>query len=210
MLERGRGTRRGVRFDIVHGHDRPKSRGVEHANNALTGNGAHKKEAHQHPTKVKSGHCAGCRKALHEDGMSPILTSSRFYSSHHRLLLSLPSPASCPSHHFNHQCTPHVCRGSSEWILIASVLTDPHPLLSFPCAHTFHLPCLLSYNSSSSARPSSPSSPNLPSFLSYPPASERTYDYDRSTGPKVDRAALIKAQTVVGEGCPVAVHADDT
>lgn len=31
-------------------------------------------------------------------------------------------------------------------------------------------------------------------------------DFERSVGPKVDHAALLR--TVVGDGCPVAVHVD--
>ena len=35
-----------------------------------------------------------------------------------------------------------------------------------------------------------------------PPAAE----HDRSIGPKIDRAALLR--TVMGDGCPVTVHMD--
>jgi len=178
MAERGRGTRRGIRFDITAGHAQPKSRGAEHVNgDTAAAAEQHKKGAQHHPTKIKVGHCAGCGKAFHQDGTSfpPLLYST----------LPKTSTPLRPSHQpQTHQLTP-------------PSPTEPNPLLSFPCTHTFHLPCLISSN-----HLSPPSSPTLPSY----PSSSST---ERSTAPKIDRAALLKAQTVVGEGCPVVVHADD-
>lgn len=76
MLERGRGMRRGIRFDIDHKNSRPKSRGAEHVDGEVAGAGESKKEAKQHhPTRIKPGHCAGCGKPFLEDGISSSLLS---------------------------------------------------------------------------------------------------------------------------------------
>lgn len=60
LAERGKGTKRGVRFDV-----RSKSRHSDHHGEGERKEG---KEQHHHPTKVKPGFCAGCGKALNEDG----------------------------------------------------------------------------------------------------------------------------------------------
>ena len=196
IIERGKGLRRGVRFDVASRHDRPKSQEAEHINGEAAGGAGGKQQRH-HPTKINPGHCAGCGKPFLEDG---------------RLLPSLPPlvltyPLRNPSILFPTPRSPNFpCALNTS--VSNHTLPEPQPLLSFPCRHTFHLPCLLSYPNTPRSTPLSPSTINpLPSF---PPASERTYDHDRSTGPKIDRAALLKAQTVVGEGCPVVVHEDDT
>ena len=70
-------------------------------------------------------------------------------------------------------------------------------LIGFPCAHIFHLPCLLKYEDQDVELPDI-----LSSFGSY----EDRIDggYDRSIGPKVDHAALLR--TVIKGGCPVPMH----
>lgn len=79
-----------------------------------------------------------------------------------------------------------------------SVPTDKAYLIAFPCTHIFHLPCLLKYEKPDSELPSV-----LSTFDTLDP-DEDEGGYDRSIGPKVDHAALLR--TVVGEGCPVAEH----
>lgn len=74
---------------------------------------------------------------------------------------------------------------------------DKDLLIGFPCAHIFHLPCLLNFGKAKSDLPEV-----LASFSS--PYEE---GYDRSIGPKVDHAALLR--TMVGDGCPVAIHGVD-
>ena len=75
--------------------------------------------------------------------------------------------------------------------------TDKDLLIAFPCTHIFHLPCLLKYGKVDF---------ELPDILSTFDTLEADEEggYDRSIGPKVDHAALLR--TVVGEGCPVAEH----
>ena len=72
MLERGRGQRRGVRFDVdkkAQAHARPQS------SHATDKDGEVKKEETQHhPSKIKPGHCPGCGKAFREDGTLILLT----------------------------------------------------------------------------------------------------------------------------------------
>ena len=69
-------------------------------------------------------------------------------------------------------------------------------LIGFPCSHIFHLPCLLKYEKEDTELPQI-----LSSFNSF---DDSEGVYDRSIGPKVDHAALLR--TVVGGGCPVAMH----
>lgn len=65
----------------------------------------------------------------------------------------------------------------------------------------FHLSCLLKYD-----KPNDGDEVEIPDVVaqmgesSWPAAD----DYDRSVGPKVDRAALLR--TLIGDGCPMAVH----
>ncbi|KAL8999645.1 MAG: hypothetical protein Q9169_001605 [Polycauliona sp. 2 TL-2023] len=67
---------------------------------------------------------------------------------------------------------------------------DPELLISFPCQHVFHLPCLLSMGGKE------------PDEI---PTSLRNLDwqseFDRSIGPKVDHAALLRNQA--DRGCPL-------
>lgn len=74
---------------------------------------------------------------------------------------------------------------------------DTKYLVGFTCGHVFHLACLLQYEKMKRE--------DLPESIAQmaagePPAGE----FERSIGPKVDRAALLGTQ--IGEGCPVAVH----
>ncbi|KAK3168150.1 hypothetical protein OEA41_004596 [Lepraria neglecta] len=70
-------------------------------------------------------------------------------------------------------------------------------LIGFPCTHIFHLPCLLKYEKGDAELPEV-----LSSFNSLGDDEDEDGGYDRSIGPKVDHAALLR--TVVGGGCPVA------
>ncbi len=73
-------------------------------------------------------------------------------------------------------------------------------LIGFPCTHIFHLPCLLKYEDEDTELPEV-----LSSFNSF--EDELDGGWDRSIGPKVDHAALLR--TVVGGGCPVPTHRVD-
>lgn len=74
-------------------------------------------------------------------------------------------------------------------------------LIGFACGHVFHLSCLLKYD-----KPNDGDEVEIPDVVaqmgesSWPAAD----NYDRSVGPKVDRAALLR--TLIGDGCPMAVH----
>ena len=111
MLERGRGQKRGIRFDVdkkaqaqAQAHGRPLS-------SHTTGKDmeAKKKETLLHPNKIKPGHCPGCGKAFHEDGMSlrqyfipPYLYTSTplpFPPPPPSLLTSKLTPSPPPRHH---------------------------------------------------------------------------------------------------------------
>ena len=97
-------------------------------------------------------------------------------------------------------------------------------LIAFTCNHVFHLLCLINYHQSPEDSSSSPSDdPSIPSSSSSKPTNEtsqppqtklpeifsrmqaspdtHTYDFDRSIGPKVDRAALLRGY--LSEGCPL-------
>lgn len=91
-------------------------------------------------------------------------------------------------------------------MFLPSTPPEKTTLLAYPCTHTFHLHCLLK-NQNSNSNPD----PDLPAILSTFNAptheeegEEESGNYDRSIGPKIDHAALLR--TVVGEGCPVAEH----
>ncbi|KAL8700796.1 MAG: hypothetical protein Q9201_005253 [Fulgogasparrea decipioides] len=70
---------------------------------------------------------------------------------------------------------------------------DPELILSFPCQHVFHLPCLLDFSERDRKR-----SENIPASLT---DLDWQSDYDRSIGPKIDHAALLR--NIVGHGCPL-------
>ncbi len=81
--------------------------------------------------------------------------------------------------------------------------TDKTTLIGFPCTHIFHLPCLLKYEKEDTEMPEV-----LASFSALGDEDEDEYGgFDRSIGPKVDHAALLR--TVVGGGCPMAMHRVD-
>ena len=79
------------------------------------------------------------------------------------------------------------------------IYIDKAFLIGFACTHIFHLPCLLKYENGDAKLPEV-----LSSFNSFGSEVDEDGGYDRSIGPKVDHAALLR--TVVGGGCPVAVH----
>ena len=83
-------------------------------------------------------------------------------------------------------------------------------LVGFACGHVFHLSCLLKYDKPSSAGGGGDDDGdlNVPDVVARMAAGEQPVasDLDRSVGPKVDRAALLR--TLIGNGCPVAVHKD--
>ena len=82
-------------------------------------------------------------------------------------------------------------------VLMLTLTSGTEFLIGFPCSHVFHLPCLLRYEDEDT---------ELPEILSsFTPFDENPDgSYDRSIGPKVDHAALLR--TVVGGGCPVPMH----
>ncbi|KAL8846366.1 MAG: hypothetical protein Q9221_008545 [Calogaya cf. arnoldii] len=67
---------------------------------------------------------------------------------------------------------------------------DAELLISFPCQHIFHLPCLLSMDGKEPE--------DIPTSLVN---LDWQSEFDRSVGPKVDHAALIRNQ--VDQGCPL-------
>lgn len=81
------------------------------------------------------------------------------------------------------------CPGCGE----SFIPEDPHIILSFPCRHIFHLPCLITFNNNNQ-------DPNIPPILQN---MDRFGDFDRSIGPKVDHAALVK--NLVHGGCPLEI-----
>ncbi|KAL9044276.1 MAG: hypothetical protein Q9214_002575 [Letrouitia sp. 1 TL-2023] len=81
------------------------------------------------------------------------------------------------------------CPGCGE----SFIPEDPHIILSFPCRHIFHLPCLITFNDNNQ-------DPNIPPILQN---MDGFGDFDRSIGPKVDHAALVK--NLVCGGCPLEI-----
>lgn len=81
------------------------------------------------------------------------------------------------------------CPGCDE----AFIPEDPHLLISFPCQHVFHLPCLLSFSD-----PDGKDADRIPSSLR---DLDCQSEYDRNIGPKVDHASLLR--NLVNEGCPL-------
>ena len=80
--------------------------------------------------------------------------------------------------------------------------TPPQHLLAFPCSHIFHLACLLKQSLPPDTEPPA----MLVQYLN-PSVTEEGEEgfawdvYDKSIGPKVDRARLLR--TVLGDGCPL-------
>lgn len=77
--------------------------------------------------------------------------------------------------------------------------TDTQLLVGFACGHVFHLSCLLKYEKHDDEV-------EIPDVLAQMAAGESPAvdGWDRSVGPKVDRAALLR--TLIGDGCPVTAH----
>ncbi|KAL9596187.1 MAG: hypothetical protein Q9219_005973 [cf. Caloplaca sp. 3 TL-2023] len=70
---------------------------------------------------------------------------------------------------------------------------DPELLVSFPCQHIFHLPCLLGCSETNEM-----GLDDIPSSLR---DLDWQSDYDRNIGPKIDHAALLR--NIVDQGCPL-------
>lgn len=79
---------------------------------------------------------------------------------------------------------------------------DTQFLIGFACGHVFHLSCLLKYEK----RDGGDEVDAIPDVVAQMAAGESPAfnGFDRSVGPKVDRAALLR--TLIGDGCPMAVH----
>lgn len=75
----------------------------------------------------------------------------------------------------------------------AFIPEDPQLLISFPCQHIFHLPCLIDFSESDGK-----SSVDIPSSLK---DLDWQSEFDRNIGPKIDHAALLRS--IVDEGCPL-------
>ncbi|KAI4174491.1 MAG: hypothetical protein LQ343_002248 [Gyalolechia ehrenbergii] len=75
----------------------------------------------------------------------------------------------------------------------AFIPEDPQLLVSFPCRHTFHLPCLLGFAETDGESPV-----DIPSSLK---DLDWQSEFDRNIGPKIDHAALLR--NLVDQGCPL-------
>ncbi|KAL8933259.1 MAG: hypothetical protein Q9216_006447 [Gyalolechia sp. 2 TL-2023] len=75
----------------------------------------------------------------------------------------------------------------------AFIPEDPQLLVSFPCQHTFHLPCLLDFSEADGKSPV-----DIPSSLK---DLDWQSEFDRNIGPKIDHAALLR--NLVDQGCPL-------
>lgn len=80
-------------------------------------------------------------------------------------------------------------------------ISDTQFLVGFSCGHVFHLRCLLRYDKPAGGD-------GVPDILAEMEAGEaQAMNFDRSIGPKVDHAALLR--TMVGDGCPITVHINE-
>lgn len=79
--------------------------------------------------------------------------------------------------------------------------TGTQLLIGFTCGHVFHLSCLLKYDKRDEDETEIP---DVVAKMAAGESSPAAGDFDRSVGPKVDRAALLR--TLIGDGCPIAVH----
>ena len=88
-----------------------------------------------------------------------------------------------------------------RYVTFADYQVGKDLLVGFPCSHIFHLPCLLRYEKEEDYE--------LPGVLSSFGNYDDAFDsgYDRSIGPKVDHAALLR--TFIEGGCPVPMHHAD-
>lgn len=93
------------------------------------------------------------------------------------------------------------------------IKSETQYLLGFACGHAFHLACLLqdfTNRQSNQETPNGPSKEGIPEALAQMAAGEtanmntQLMNYDRSVGPKVDRAALLRM--LISDGCPVSGH----
>lgn len=75
----------------------------------------------------------------------------------------------------------------------AFIPEDPQLLVSFPCRHIFHLPCLIDFSETDGK-----SSVDIPSSLK---DLDWQSEFDRNVGPKIDHAALLR--NLVDQGCPL-------
>jgi hypothetical protein len=71
---------------------------------------------------------------------------------------------------------------------------DRQILIAFPCTHIFHLSCLLAYKKDTKDQ-------GIPDVLARLSGDEREDEFERSIGPKVDHAALLRG--LAGDGCPL-------
>lgn len=88
---------------------------------------------------------------------------------------------------------PKIQKGSCPGCKKAFLPEDPELLISFPCQHVFHLPCLLSLSNPEGTEPE-----DIPSSLR---DLDWQSEYDRNIGPKIDHAALLR--NLVDKGCPI-------
>ena len=106
-------------------------------------------------------------------------------------------PDENPKPHHPAKSKPGHCAGCAK----SYTDEDKQLLLAFPCAHVFHLPCLLAYD-----KKETQDEVVLSEVISRLSRGEEQEGFERGSGPKVDHAAVLK--TVVGEGCPVGEHGD--
>ncbi|MCJ1318640.1 Vacuolar protein sorting-associated protein 41 [Xylographa vitiligo] len=127
----------------------------------------HSNKNHIHPKErpkvIKAGHCAGCGDAFFEDGKTSYLT------------IILPTSSS-----------------DLRMLTAIAAVTEKQTLVGYPCAHIFHLSCLLTYTTENN---------DLPDEEGETPSTR-----DSSIGPKIRHASKLKGK--IG-GCPVNVHKED-
>ena len=128
------------------------------------------------PKDIKPGHCAGCGKPINEHGMYALPACCLVH------LLLFPSPS----------FTPRLTLFPTDSIRSY--------LLAFPCTHTFHLRCILKHT----FPPGTEVPSMLDELLEDEEVSEQSFElpkWERSIGPKVDRARLVG--TVLRGGGPL-------
>ena len=90
-------------------------------------------------------------------------------------------------------CFSRILFGGRDADRIVAVI-EKHTIVGYPCAHIFHLSCLLRYTTKNNDR--------LEEEEQETPSSR-----DGSIGPKIKHASRLKGK--IG-GCPVNVHKEDT
>ncbi|MCJ1381503.1 Vacuolar protein sorting-associated protein 41 [Xylographa soralifera] len=127
----------------------------------------HSNRNHIHPKErpkmIKPGHCAGCGDAFFEDGKVSIL-----------------------------KIFPRTSSSTLRMLTAIVTATEKQTLVGYPCAHIFHLSCLLTYTTENNALPDE--------------EGETPSTRDGSIGPKIRHASQLKGK--IG-GCPVNVHKED-